>query len=113
MVSPITFRSFMVKIIQPVGILDSINGNNLRREVIDAVEAGTKTILIDCQAIELVDSSGLGVLVMSLKKVRDVGGRLVLCSINDQLRMLLELTDMDSVFEIFANQEAFSSTSAS
>lgn len=96
-----------IKVIQPSGILDSMNGNHLRREVIDAVEAKAKTILIDCKDVEFMDSSGLSTLVMALKVVREVHGKLFLCSINDQLRMLLELTSMDSVFNVFSNQEEF------
>lgn len=96
-----------IKVIQPSGTLDSINGNHLRREVIDAVKAEVKTILIDCKDVEFIDSSGLSTLVMALKIVRDVRGNLFLCSINAQLEMLLELTSMDSVFVVFPNQEEF------
>ncbi len=99
--------SSIVKIIQPSGILDSINGNRLRREVSDVIEAGAKAVLIDCCEVEFMDSSGLGALVMSLKTVRDAGSKLSICSINDQLRILFELTSMDDIFEVFANQEEF------
>lgn len=101
-----------IKVIQPSGILDSINGNQLRREVMDAAESGAKTLLIDCQNVEFMDSSGLGALVMSLKTLREAGGKLFLCSINDQLNMLLELTGMDSVFEVFPNRDDFNQAMA-
>jgi anti-anti-sigma factor len=52
-----------------------------------------------------MDSSGLGALVLSLKTVRSAGGKLFICSINEQIKMLFELTDMDRVFEIFNNRE--------
>jgi anti-anti-sigma regulatory factor len=37
--------------------------------------------------------------------VRSAGGKLLICSINEQIKMLFELTDMDRVFEIFNNRE--------
>lgn len=95
----------MTKIMQPSGILDSINGNQLRRDVNDAVDAGSTTILVDCELLSFMDSSGLGALVMCLKKVREANGRFFLCSVNDQVRMLLELTNMDNVFYILSNRE--------
>jgi anti-anti-sigma factor len=52
-----------------------------------------------------MDSSGLGALVLSLKTVRSAGAKLFLCSINDQIKMLFELTSMDRVFEIFSSRE--------
>ncbi len=96
-----------IKVFRPAGILDSINGAELRRDVSDAIAAGAKTILINCQDVDLMDSSGLGALVMILKQVRQAGGELALCSAIDQIQMLLELTSMDSLFPVFPTQEDF------
>lgn len=96
-----------IKVIQPSEILDGANGNCLRRAISDAVESGIKTVLIDCQDVEFMDSAGLSALVMSLRTVQDAGSRLLLCSINTQIRMLLELTSMDDVFEVVASQAEF------
>jgi anti-anti-sigma factor len=62
-------------------------------------------IIVDFQDVTFMDSSGLGALVLSLKTVRSAGGKLLICSINEQIKMLFELTDMDRVFEIFNNRE--------
>lgn len=97
----------MIKVIQPSGILDSTNGNRLRRDVNDAIESGAVTVLINCQDVVFMDSSGLSALVMVLKTMREAGRKLSLCSINDQLRMLFELTSMENVFEVFPNQDEF------
>ena len=99
--------TLMVKVIQPTGILDSVNGSRFRREISDLVEAGVKTVLIDCRAIDLMDSSGLGALVMALKTLRNVNGKLFLCSLNEQLKTVLELTGMDDVFEVLPDRAEF------
>lgn len=96
-----------IQVIEPTGILDSINGGQLCREIRDHLAAGSSNILVDCQHVTFMDSSGLGALVMALKSVRTAGGKLALCSINDQLQILFQLTKMDQVFEIFANRAAF------
>ena len=36
---------------------------------------------------------------------REVNVKLLLCSFNDQIKMLFELTGMDRVFEIFPGRE--------
>lgn len=102
-----------ITVIQASGLIDSISGNQLRRDASDAIASGAKTILIDCEKATFMDSSGLGALVMILKTVREAGGRLSLCSITDQIQMVLELTSMDSLFEIFPNREAFEQKVAS
>lgn len=96
-----------VKVVQPSGILDGIKGNQLRREINDVVENGAQAVLIDLSDITFMDSSGLSALVSALKTVRTAGGKLSLCGINDQVRMVFELTRMDRVFEIFPNRDEF------
>jgi len=69
------------------------------------VQEGSEVIIVDFKNVTFMDSSGLGALVLSLKTVRSAGGKLLICSINDQIKMLFELTNMDRVFEIFNNRE--------
>lgn len=100
----------VVKVIQPAGILDSAKGSEFRQEIGELVENGANILLIDFQDVTFMDSSGLGALVLALKTVRAAGGKLFICSINEQVRMLFELTSMDRVFQIFANRDEFTST---
>ena len=99
----------VVKIIQPSGILDGTKASQFRQEISDLVEAGADVVLIDFQDVTFMDSSGLGALVLALKTVRAAGSQLVVCSINEQIRILFELTSMDRVFEIFGTRDAFNS----
>ncbi|MDY7024275.1 MAG: STAS domain-containing protein [Cyanobacteriota bacterium] len=101
-----------VEVLQPQGILDGTKASEFRQEITNLVDKGAKIILIDCTDVTFMDSSGLGSFVLALKTVRAAGGKLALCSINDQLRMLFELTSMDRVFDIFANREDFDSNYA-
>jgi anti-sigma B factor antagonist len=94
-------------VIKPSGILDGTQAHQFRTEVSDAVAAGHKVILVDLQDVTFMDSSGLAALVLALKTVRSDGGKLCVCSVNDQVRMLFELTSMTRVFEMFESREAF------
>jgi len=94
-----------IKVVKPFGILDGTQANEFRQEISLLLENNTKFILIDFREVTFMDSSGLGALVLCLKTVRTAGGKLFICSINDQIRMLLELTSMDRVFEIFSCRE--------
>ena len=96
-----------VHVIDPTGILDSVSGETLRQQVNDALEADAKTLLIDLKDVTFIDSSGLGALVSVLKKVRATERELYLCSINDQVRMLFELTSMDKIFMILQDRAQF------
>jgi anti-sigma B factor antagonist len=56
--------------------------------------------LIDFTQTGYIDSSGLGVLVSVSKKIREAGGELRLAGLNEDLRMLFELTKLDTLFNI-------------
>ncbi len=103
--------SLNVQIIQPQKILDGTTTADLHDAVRQALEAQAKIILVDCQAVTFIDSSGLGALVLALKMSRAEGCRFCLCSINEQVDMLFSLTDTHQVFDIYADRDAFEKAS--
>ncbi|MEB3278138.1 MAG: STAS domain-containing protein [Lyngbya sp.] len=98
-----------IRVLQPQGILDGTKASHFRQEISNLVDQGAEIILIDFEGVTFMDSSGLGALVLALKTVRAAGGKLMVCSINEQIKILFELTSMDKVFEIFQNREDFES----
>jgi anti-anti-sigma factor len=97
----------VVKVVQPSGILDGTKAGQFRQEITNLVESNVDIVLIDFKDVTFMDSSGLGALVLALKTVRAAGSKLFICSINEQIKMLFELTSMDRVFEIFPTREDF------
>ncbi len=96
-----------IKVVQPNGVLDATRSQEFREEVIKTLESNPKMVLVDLKDITFMDSSGLGALVLAFKTLRASDTKLVLCSINEQVKILFELTGMDKVFEIFSNQDEF------
>ncbi|MBD1917639.1 MULTISPECIES: STAS domain-containing protein [Cyanophyceae] len=96
-----------VQVIEPTGILDSTKAEEFRTSTEALLDEGVEVILVDLKDITFVDSSGLGTLVVLLKKARSLNRSFCLCSMNDQVRMLFELTSMDRVFEIYENRQDF------
>lgn len=96
-----------VQVVEPTGILDSTKAEEFRQSVEALLEEGAEVILVDLKGITFIDSSGLGTLVVLLKKARSLNRSFCICSINDQVRMLFELTSMDRVFEIYEDRQAF------
>lgn len=94
-----------VRVVQPSGILDGTQASKFRQEISELVQAQTEVIIIDFKNVTFMDSSGLGALVLSLKAVRAAGAKMLICSINEQIKMLFELTSVDQVFEIFPSLE--------
>ncbi len=101
--------SFVVKAFQPSGILDGINGSQLRREIISALEIGVDIVLIDLQEVNFMNSAGLGTLLAALRAAKETDSKIFICSLNEQIKMIFEMTKMERVFKIFNNRDEFKS----
>lgn len=97
----------VIQVIEPEGILDGTKTANFQRQIEQCIESGVDTILIDFTNVTFMDSSGLGALVKALKSLQAASVQLFLCSINEQIGMLFELTSMDKFFNIFSDREEF------
>lgn len=95
------------KIIQPANFVDGISVVQLRSEIDDILANGVNTILVDLQEVTFMNSSAIGALVAMLKRVRGKGGTLSLCSLNNQVRLVFELSRMNHMFDIFTNRQEF------
>jgi anti-sigma B factor antagonist len=76
------------------------NRQELKQTVLDELERGERRFLIDLSQTGYIDSSGLGVLVSLLKKVRELRGELSLANLNEDLTTLFELTKLDMLFQL-------------
>lgn len=84
-------------VLRPHGRLTMVSTSGLRSLVADTVAAGHTHVVVDLSATDFIDSSGLGVLVAGLKTARQAGGDLRIARPTEQVRMVLELTNLDRV----------------
>lgn len=76
------------------------------------IEVGYKKIIIDLSAVEFIDSTFLGIIVNTLKKVARLNGDLKLVGFKPAVRSMFELTRLFRVFESYGDlQEAIRSFS--
>ncbi|MFC5947793.1 STAS domain-containing protein [Pseudonocardia lutea] len=84
-------------VIRPEGRLTMTSTAALRNLVTETVESGRTHVVVDLEATEFIDSSGLGALVSGLKTCRQAGGDLRIARPGEQVRTVLELTNLDRV----------------
>jgi anti-sigma B factor antagonist len=94
-----------VTILRLAGRLNMVTAPQLRSSVADAVAAGRSRLVIDLAQTESMDSSGLGVLINSLKVARQAGGDLRIAAPNEQVQLVLQLTNMKRLFHAHPSAE--------
>jgi anti-sigma B factor antagonist len=93
-------------VVSVAGEIDVYTAPRLREEITELVAAGTYDIVIDMSEVEFLDSTGLGVLVGGLKKVRAHDGTLQLVCSQDRLLKIFRITGLAKVFVIHDTAEA-------
>ncbi|MGH9021697.1 MAG: STAS domain-containing protein [Acidimicrobiia bacterium] len=89
-----------------IGEVDLSNGPRLREAIIDLVNRGERRIVVDLTGVEFLDSTGLGILVGGLKRVRSHDGNFALVCSRARILKVFEITGLDRVFAIFDSVEA-------
>jgi anti-anti-sigma factor len=94
-----------VILFKPQGSIDLDSGTNLSEQMDQIKPQVHQLWVIDLADVDFMDSSGLVPLVKGLTTARQSGCRLVLCNVKAPVKLILELTQLDSVFEIFPSYE--------
>ena len=82
-------------------------GPKLVEVVSDAIEEGAKIFVIDLSEVRYISSSGIGLLITMLTKMRNVGGEVYLTSPSDHVKKLLIITKLNNIFTVFDSVEEF------
>ncbi|MEH2029893.1 MAG: STAS domain-containing protein [Nostoc sp.] len=98
-------QEFQVILFKPQGSIDLEGGKALSEQMAGVVPQAHQLWIIDLTEVNFMDSSGLVPLVKGLKAARQSGCRLVLCNVQAPVRLILELTQLDTVFEIFSTYQ--------
>jgi anti-sigma B factor antagonist len=65
------------------------------------------SLLLDMQQVDQIDSAGLMVLVSGLRLAQRSNKRFCLCSVSHSVRIILELSQLDKILEIFDTSLSF------
>src|SRR5689334_14487449 len=91
------------------GEIDVYTAPQLRERLIALVENGARQVVVDLTRVEFLDSTGLGVLVGALKRLRAVHGDLSLVCAQERLLKIFRITGLDRVFTIHDSVETATS----
>ncbi len=82
------------------GEVDVYSAPRLREKLVELVSQGHRHIVVDLQSVDFLDSTGLGVLVGGLKRLRSHEGDLTLVCTQARILKVFEITGLTTVFRI-------------
>lgn len=87
------------------GEIDVYTSPRVKETINELIDQGQYNLIIDLEGVRYIDSTGLGVLIGALKKVREHDGRILLICTNPQIKKIFNITGLVKIFEIFKNEE--------
>lgn len=88
--------------------LDNITmyqNEELQKAFTNLLDKGNKKIVLDLAKTNFISSIVIASLVFMLKRAREAGGNIAICSIKDAVERVLSLTNLDKVFDIFDDKQ--------
>jgi anti-anti-sigma factor len=82
------------------------DGPYLRQKVKDLIDAGSKGLVLDFSEVPYIDSTGLGFLAGSRVTAENAGVRMILASVNEHVRKVLEDVKLTQFFAISEDEAA-------
>lgn len=92
-------------VIEVSGEIDVYTAPRLREKIIALVDSGRHRLVVDMERVEFLDSTGLGVLVGGLKRVRAHDGGIDLVCTQGRILRIFRITGLIKVFDIYETVE--------
>ena len=88
------------------GEVDLYTAPEFKQQLLDAIDAGAREVIVDLTDTTFIDSTTLGVLVGGVKRLRTNEGQLSLVCSDRNITKIFEITGLDRVFTIYPTREA-------
>lgn len=85
------------------GRIDSTAAVEFEEKLIEIIDTGCHTMIIDFLRVQFISSAGLRVLLLAAKKVKPYGGKILLCDMSKDVREVFDISGFSSIFDIHEN----------
>lgn len=85
--------------------LDASNAPELKSHFLLLNKTGINNIILDLSSSKYCDSSGLSAILVGNRLCKDTNGRFALCGLQANVQKLIEIAQLDRVFQIFDTLE--------
>lgn len=82
------------------GRLDTPAAVKAQQEIVPLLENANKEILLDCNNLEYISSSGLRLFLTIRKEAAAKGGKVIIENISDEIKKVFMMTGFYNLFEI-------------
>lgn len=82
------------------GEIDIYNASQLKENILSLVDEHEGNIILDCKGLKYIDSTGLGVLISTLKRIKEYDGEIHIKNLKPYIYKIFTITGLDKIFAI-------------
>lgn len=94
-----------ISVLKVEGKLDCLTVPEVRPEIDKLVERDVRKVILDASGVELLDSSGVAVIVSLFKRMRAIGGDVRIAALGGQPKSIFNLLRLDRALPVFPSVE--------
>jgi anti-sigma B factor antagonist len=84
------------------GEIDVYTSIQLKQEITQIISQGVTLLVLNMEKVEYLDSTGLGLLIGALKRLRENDGNLIIVSPSERIVRVFEITGLHKIFKIYS-----------
>lgn len=88
------------------GSIDGTSEVEFRREMDSLIRSGTRSLILDCEDVDYINSTGLGMILMYMDELERLGGKLILAGMSDKALMVVEMLGFGPALDIVEDESA-------
>jgi anti-sigma B factor antagonist len=100
-----TSQAGEVSILRAGGLLNAHTVPQFDDALRRVLDAGTYRVVVNAELLTYVASAGLGALIGSIDEIREHGGDLRICGLNDTVSSIFEMVGLPHLFRIFRTED--------
>ena len=93
-------------VVTVAGEVDVATAPRFREMLIGQIAEGRHRVVVDMTWVDFIDSTGLGVLIGGLKRIRSHGGELRLVIDDPRVLKVFDITGLDQIYAIHPSLDA-------
>ena len=82
------------------GEVDIYNAPELKEKLHKLIEQHAGNFVLNCGNLNYIDSTGLGVLISALRRVKEYDGEMIITSLKPYIHKIFVITGLDKIFTI-------------
>jgi len=94
-----------VIVIRVSGRLDAASSPQLEKKINSIIDSGHFKLVLNFSGVEYLSSAGMRLMLSVSKKLKHLEGKVVACSLNDEVMEVIKMAGFHQILELYPTEE--------